>query len=66
MISQAQNTSRRRFFRRDPWENAASIVIALGVFMLMQPYSAWLYRFSFLVILIGTIGFLIVCHFPEK
>jgi len=66
MTSQVQNTNLRRYFRRDIWENAASIVIALGVIMLMQPYSAWLYRYSFIVILIGTIGFLIVCHFPEK
>ena len=55
----------RRFFRRGPWENAATAVIALGVVMLMQPFSSWLFGQSFSVILIGTIGFVIVSHFPN-
>jgi len=55
-----------RIFRRGPWENAASAVIALGVFMLMQPFSMWLFSNSFVVILVGTIGFVIVSHFPEN
>ena len=55
----------RRFFRRAPWENAATALIALGVVMLMQPYSIWLFGNSFAVILTGTIGFVIVSHFPE-
>lgn len=66
MTSQTNRASRCRFFCRGPWENAASILIALGVFMLMQSFSTWLYRYSFLVILIGTLGFLIVSHFPEE
>jgi hypothetical protein len=28
----------RRLFRRGPWEDAATAVIGLGVFMLMQPF----------------------------
>jgi hypothetical protein len=56
----------RRWLRRDPWENAASIVIGLGVVMLMQPFSLWLFGHSLTVILIGTIGFMIVSHFPEE
>jgi hypothetical protein len=56
----------RRYFRRGPWENAASALIALGVFMLMQPFSMALYSNSFVVILAGTIGFVIVSHFPEQ
>lgn len=55
----------RRFFRRGPWEMAATILIALGVIMLMQPISIWLYGWSFAVLLTGTIGFIIVSHFPE-
>ncbi len=66
MTSQVNSVKKRRYFLRDPWENAASIIIGLGVVMLMQPFSSWLYRYSFLVILIGTLGFLIVCHFPEE
>ena len=54
-----------RFLRRGPWENAATAVIGLGVFMLMQPFSIWLFTNSFSVILTGTVGFVIVSHFPE-
>jgi len=67
MTAQALRPSgRRRLFRRTPWENAATLVIALGVLMLMQPFALWLYSHSFLVILTGTIGFVIVSHFPEE
>ncbi len=54
-----------RFFKRGPWENAATAAIALGVFMLMQPFSLTLFGHSFAVILIGTVGFVIVSHFPD-
>lgn len=56
---------RYRFLRRGPWEIIATILIAAGVFMLMQPFSLALYSHSFKVILTGTIGFIIVSHFPE-
>jgi hypothetical protein len=56
----------RRLFRRAPWENAATALIGLGVIMLMQPFALWLYSHSFVVILVGTIGFVIVSHFPEE
>ncbi|MEE8123147.1 MAG: hypothetical protein V3T93_03490 [Alphaproteobacteria bacterium] len=56
----------RRYFRRGPWENAATAVIGLGVVMLMQPFTLWLFSHSFAVILTGTIGFVIVSHFPEE
>ena len=54
-----------RIFRRGPWESAAMVLIALGVIMLMQPFSLIVYGWSFLVILIGTFGFVIVSHFKE-
>ncbi|MEM9221361.1 MAG: hypothetical protein AAGB11_03020 [Pseudomonadota bacterium] len=54
-----------RFFRRGPWENLATVLIAAGIVMLMQPFSLWLYGWSFAVILTGTIGYVIVTHFPE-
>ena len=54
-----------RFFRRGPWENAATAAIAAGVFMLMQPFSLDLFGYSFAVILAGTVGFVVVSHFPE-
>lgn len=51
--------------RRGPWEAVASVLIAVGVVMLMQPYSLWLYGHSFGVTLTGTVMFLIVSHFAE-
>jgi hypothetical protein len=56
---------RLRWFRRRPWENGATAVIGLGIFMLMQPFSLDLYSYSFLTILAGTAGFVVVSHFPE-
>ncbi len=51
--------------RRGAWEMLASILIALGVIMLMQPFAIGLYSYSFIVTLIGTVMFIIVSHFPE-
>jgi hypothetical protein len=51
--------------RRGPWEMVASILIALGVFMLMQPFYLGLFTYSFIVTLTGTVMFIIVSHFPE-
>ena len=55
-----------RLFVRGPWEMAASILIGVGVLMLMQPFSLAAYSWSFAVLLTGTIGFLIVSHFPDR
>lgn len=51
--------------RRGPWEMVASVLIALGVVMLMQPIAITLYTYSFITTLIGTVMFIIVSHFPE-
>ena len=51
--------------RRGPWEMVASILIALGVFMMMQPFAIALFTWSFLVVLAGTVMFIVVSHFPE-
>lgn len=67
-MSKSENRNKAgltRYFRRGPWENGATALIALGVFMLMQPFSLWLYGWSFTAILIGTVTFIIVSHFPE-
>ncbi len=50
-------------FRRGSWEMVASILIALGVVMLMQPFILWLFTYSFIITLIGTVMFIIVSHF---
>ncbi len=52
-------------FRRGPWENLATVLIALGVFMLMQPFAMWMFTWSFAVTLVGTVMFIITSHFPE-
>ena len=51
--------------RRGPWEMLATVLIALGVFMLMQPFVLGAYTYSFLVTLVGTVMFIVVSHFPE-
>jgi len=51
--------------RRGPWEMVASVLIALGVIMLMQPVAITLYSSSFIITLTGTIMFIVVSHFPE-
>ena len=51
--------------RRGPWEMVATILIACGVVMLMQPFAMVLFTWSFVVTLTGTVMFIIVSHFPE-
>ena len=51
--------------RRGPWEMVASVLIALGVVMLMQPFAIQIFTWSFVVTLVGTVMFIIVSHFPE-
>ena len=52
-------------FRRGSWEMLATVIIAAGVFMLMQPFVMWAYTYSFITTLVGTVMFIIVSHFPE-
>ena len=54
-----------RWFHRAPWEAGAMALIAGGIVMLVQPWSIDLYRYSFVTILAGTLGFVAVSHFPE-
>jgi sugar phosphate permease len=51
--------------RRGPWEMLATVLIACGVVMLMQPFAMVLFTWSFVVTLVGTVMFIIVSHFPE-
>jgi hypothetical protein len=55
----------RFWFRRGPWEAGAMIVIGVGIVMLVQPWSIDLYGYSFITILAGTLGFVVVSHFPQ-
>jgi hypothetical protein len=54
-----------RWFRRGPWEAVAMTLIGAGIVMLVQPWSLDLYGYSFVTILVGTLGFVAVSHFPE-
>lgn len=54
-----------RIFRRGPWETAATLFIAAGVLMLLQPFALILYTMSFITTLIGVVMFIIVSKFPE-
>lgn len=56
----------RKYFKKGPAENFATILIALGVFMLMQPFSKWAFGYSFTVLLTGLVCFIVGSHFPEK
>lgn len=55
----------RGIFRRGPWENAATALIGIGVFMLMQPFFLSLFTYSFITILAGTLMFVVVSHFRD-
>ena len=62
---QEEKSLMRKIFRRVYWENLSTVLILLGVFMLLQPFAMWMYTYSFIVILVGTIGFVITSHFTD-
>ena len=62
---QEEKSLMRKIFRRVYWENLSTVLILLGVFMLLQPFAMWMYTYSLIVILVGTIGFIITSHFPD-
>ena len=62
---QEEKSLMRKIFRRVYWENLSTILILIGVFMLLQPFAMWMFTYSFIEILVGTIGFIITSHFPD-
>ena len=54
-----------RWLRRGPMEGVATVAIAAGVFMLLQPFWLTLYTYSFVTTLTGTALFMVVSKFPE-
>ncbi len=54
-----------RWLRRGPMENLATVLIAAGVLMLLQPFAMTLYTYSFVTTLAGTVLFMIVSKFPD-
>jgi hypothetical protein len=67
MSGQVEHRATRfpRLLRRGPCEAVSMTLIGLGVVMLMQPFSLDLFSYSFVTILAGTLGFVIVSHFPD-
>jgi hypothetical protein len=65
MSKQAARHASKFRLRRGPCEAVAMTLIGLGVVMLMQPLSLNLFSYSFVTILAGTLGFVIVSHFPD-
>ena len=54
-----------QLLRRGPMEMLACIVIALGIFMMLQPFALVLYTWSFATTLFGTVMFMVVSKFPD-
>nr|WP_315813175.1 hypothetical protein [Bradyrhizobium sp. SZCCHNR2028] len=54
-----------RALRRGPMETLATILIAAGVLMLLQPFALVLYTYSFITTLAGVVMFTVVSKFPD-
>lgn len=54
-----------RWLRRAPWERGTTALIALGLVMLMQPWSITLYSYAFTVLLTGVVGYSIAGKLPQ-
>jgi hypothetical protein len=54
-----------QWLRRGPMEAVATVAIAVGVLMLLQPFWLALYTWSFITTLTGTALFMVVSKFPE-
>jgi hypothetical protein len=51
--------------RRGPMETVACVVIAAGIFMMLQPLAMLLFTWSFVTTLVGTVMFMVVSKFPD-
>ena len=60
-----RSSSWPKALRRGPMELLACIVIALGIFMMLQPLALALYTWSFVTTLFGTLMFMVVSKFPD-
>jgi hypothetical protein len=56
---------KRGIWRVGIWEPITTTMILGGLVMLMQPFSMFLFTYSFIVILVGTIGFAFATKLPE-
>ena len=46
-------------------EALACVVIAAGIFMMLQPLAMVLFTWSFVTTLFGTVMFMVVSKFPD-
>ncbi len=60
-----KSSSWPKALRRGPMELIACIVIAFGIFMMLQPLALVLYTWSFVTTLLGTVMFMVVSKFPD-
>ncbi|MBC8751566.1 MULTISPECIES: hypothetical protein [Paraburkholderia] len=56
---------RRHYLRRGYSEAVSTALIGLGMAMLVQPFSLTLFTWSFSVILVGALAFVVTSHFPD-
>jgi hypothetical protein len=54
-----------KLLRRGPMETVATVLIAVGVLMMLQPFALELYTYSFVTTLTGVLMFTFVTKFPE-
>ncbi len=54
-----------KYFRCGPMELVACCLITLGILMLLQPFAMFLYTWSFVTMLFGTVMFMVVSKFPQ-
>jgi hypothetical protein len=65
-LGTAQRSARwPRWARRGPMEMVASVIIALGFLMMLQPFALVLFTWSFVTTLAGVVLFTIVSKFPQ-
>ena len=55
----------KHYLRRSYGEAASTAVIGLGTAMLVQPFSLTSFTWSFPVILVGALAFVVTSHFPD-
>jgi hypothetical protein len=61
----AEQSKRSPWLRRGRLELVACVIIAVGFFMMLQPFALILFTWSFVTTLFGTLMFTVVSKFPE-
>jgi hypothetical protein len=64
-VKSASRSTWPQLLRRGPMEVVACAVIAMGIFMMLQPLAMILFTWSFVTTLFGTVMFMVVSKFPD-